>query len=366
MTARLGVLISGRGSNLQAIIDATRSGAVRATVAVVISNRADAAGLARAREAGIEAHVVSPRDFADRDAYDGAVAEALRARGVSLVCLAGYMRLVGRPLLDAFPNRILNIHPSLLPSFRGLDAQKQALAHGVRMSGATVHIVNADLDAGPIVMQAAVPVLPDDTVDSLSARILVEEHRIYPRAIAQVLGQSTAHGQQFTVERSPSTVDEAERALVRSVPFASSDAFRIVQLHAGDDGLTRRLRDAFPQATIKTLPGPFDAASLAWWDVMFGADLIVAPFIMPKLTDAKKQYLYKAIADRVSPRGGALVLDRVVGEYSPLLHHLIWLKHAGFAEVDCRWLVDGAAVFGGFTPARTAQSASAPRLPADS
>jgi len=207
--------------------------------------------------------------------------------------------------------------------------------------------------------------LPDDTVDSLSARILVQEHRIYPRAIAQVLGQATLHGPQFTVDSSQS-VDEAEPALVRSVPFAPTDAFRIVQLHAGEDDLTQRLRDAFPQATIKTLPDPFDAASLAWWDVMVGADLIVAPFIMPKLTDAKKQYLYKAIADRVSPRGGALVLDRVVGEYSPLLHHLIWLKHAGFAEVDCRWLVDGAAVFGGFTPARTAQSASAPRLPAGS
>ena len=352
MTVRLGVLISGRGSNLQAIIDATRSGAVRAAVAIVISNRADAAGLTRAREAGIDTRVLNPRDFADRDAYDRTVADVLRAHEVSLVCLAGYMRLVGRPLLDAFPNRILNIHPSLLPSFRGLDAQKQALAHGVRISGATVHIVDADLDAGPIVMQAAVPVLPDDTVDSLSARILVEEHRIYPRAIAQMLGQSPAADRHAPAE-------DAERALVQAVPFTAADAFRIVQLRAGDNALTGRLRDAFPRATIKTLGDPFDAASLGWWDVMFGADLVVAPFIMAALTDAKKQYLYKAIADRVSPHGGALVLDRVEQGHSALLHQLIWLKHAGFATVDCRWLVDGVAVFGGFTPTRPATSTDA-------
>jgi phosphoribosylglycinamide formyltransferase 1 len=184
---RLGVLISGRGSNLQSIIDATRDGRLDADVAVVISNRRDAAGLARARDAGIETVHVDARAHADRDAYDRAIVVELERRDVGLVCLAGYMRLVGRSVLDAYPSRILNIHPSLLPSFPGLDAQRQALDHGVRVSGATVHLVTDVLDQGPIVMQAAVPVLADDTVDSLSARILVEEHRIYPEAIRLVL-----------------------------------------------------------------------------------------------------------------------------------------------------------------------------------
>src|SRR5262245_56570624 len=169
--ARLGVLISGRGSNLQAIIDAIQSGRLQATIAIVVSNRADAPGLFHARAAGIDAVYLNPRDYRDRFAYDHAVVEALQARDVGLVCLAGFMRLVGAPLLEAFPNRILNIHPSLLPAFPGLDAQRQALEHGVRISGATVHLVNADLDAGPIVLQRAVPVLPDDTVGTLSEQI---------------------------------------------------------------------------------------------------------------------------------------------------------------------------------------------------
>jgi phosphoribosylglycinamide formyltransferase-1 len=183
----LGVLISGRGSNLQAIIDAIAARRLDATIAVVVSNRAGAPGLQRARDAGIEAVHLSPRDYPDRDAYDRALAELLRSRGVELVCLAGFMRLVGRPLLDAFPNRILNVHPSLLPSFPGLDAQRQALEHGVRVTGVTVHLVNADLDGGPIVLQAAVPVLEGDTFDTLEARILAEEHRVYPEAIGRVL-----------------------------------------------------------------------------------------------------------------------------------------------------------------------------------
>jgi phosphoribosylglycinamide formyltransferase-1 len=187
VTARLGVLISGRGSNLQAIIDAIAGGQLAAAVAIVISNRADAAGLERARSAGIETLYLNPRDYADRDAYDAAIAGTLRARRVDLVCLAGFMRLVGPRLLDAFPNRILNIHPSLLPAFPGLDAQRQALEHGVHVTGATVHLVTSELDGGPIVLQAAVPVAPGDTVDALSARILAEEHRIYPEAIRIVL-----------------------------------------------------------------------------------------------------------------------------------------------------------------------------------
>ena len=183
----IGVLISGRGSNLQSIIDAIAAGRLDATIAVVVSNRAEAQGLQRARDVGIDAVHLSPRDHADRDSYDRALAESLKARGVALVCLAGFMRLVGRPLLDAFPDRILNIHPSLLPSFPGLDAQRQALEHGVRMTGATVHLVNAGLDDGLIVMQAAVPVLDEDTVERLTARILVEEHRLYPEAIGVML-----------------------------------------------------------------------------------------------------------------------------------------------------------------------------------
>jgi len=141
---------------------------------------------------------MNPREFADRDAYDRAIADLLRDRGVDLVCLAGYMRLVGASLLDAFRHRILNIHPSLLPAFPGLDAQRQALEHGVSITGATVHLVTAELDNGPIVVQAPVPVLADDTVDTLAARILVEEHRIYPEAIQTVLaGGWTIVGRRF-------------------------------------------------------------------------------------------------------------------------------------------------------------------------
>lgn len=198
MNRRLGVLISGRGSNLQAIINAIQKRSLDATIAVVVSNRADAAGLVRAREAGIESISINPREHADRDSYDRALADALRQRDVGLVCLAGFMRLIGRPLLDAFPNRILNIHPSLLPSFRGLDAQRQALEHGVKVSGVTVHLVTADLDAGPIVLQAAVPVQEGDTVEALAARILIEEHRIYPEAIRLVLANDwRVEGRRF-------------------------------------------------------------------------------------------------------------------------------------------------------------------------
>lgn len=194
----IGVLISGRGSNLQALIDAAGAGALDAHLAVVISNRANAAGLDRARAAGIEALVLDHRGFASRDDYDRAVAHELRARHVSLVCLAGFMRLVGRPLLDAFPNAILNVHPSLLPAFPGVDAQRQALEHGVKITGATVHLVTGELDGGPIIAQSSVPVLEDDTPDSLSARILIEEHRIYPEAVRTILnGGWRVEGRRF-------------------------------------------------------------------------------------------------------------------------------------------------------------------------
>jgi phosphoribosylglycinamide formyltransferase-1 len=187
VTRRLGILISGRGSNLQAIIDATRDGRLDAHIAVVISNRADAGGLDRARAAGIEAIVVDHREFPTRDAFDSALVAELKSRDVGLVCLAGFMRLVGPRMLEAFPNAILNIHPSLLPAFPGLDAQSQAIAHGVKVSGVTVHLVTQELDAGPIVLQRPIPVHERDTADSLAARILDEEHRIYPEAIKIVL-----------------------------------------------------------------------------------------------------------------------------------------------------------------------------------
>jgi phosphoribosylglycinamide formyltransferase-1 len=183
----IGVLISGRGTNLQALIDAVAEGRLDAKIAVVISNRAQAQGLNRARAAGIETMVFGHRDFPTRDAFDRAIAAALRDRGVSLVCLAGFMRLIGPPLLEAFPNAILNVHPSLLPAFPGMEAQRQALDHGVKVTGATVHLVTGELDAGPIIIQAPVPVRDDDTVETLSARILIEEHRIYPEAVKQIL-----------------------------------------------------------------------------------------------------------------------------------------------------------------------------------
>ncbi|MBI2829314.1 MAG: phosphoribosylglycinamide formyltransferase [Acidobacteria bacterium] len=198
MNRRLGVLISGRGSNLQALIDATRDGRLDASIAVVISNRADAVGLERARRAGIEALCIDHRASPSRDEHDRAVARELGARGVGLVCLAGYMRLIGAPLLDAFPNAILNIHPSLLPAFPGVDAQRQALEHGVKVTGVTVHLVTSELDNGPIVIQRTVEVMDDDTPDILGARILVEEHRAYPEAVRTMLdGGWRVEGRRF-------------------------------------------------------------------------------------------------------------------------------------------------------------------------
>jgi phosphoribosylglycinamide formyltransferase-1 len=197
-------LISGRGSNLQALIAAIESGRLDATITVVISNRQGAGGLERARAAGIESIVLSHRDFASRDDYDRALARELRARDVGLVCLAGFMRLVGTELIDAFPNRILNVHPSLLPSFPGLDAQKQAIEHGVKVSGVTIHLVTAELDGGPIVVQRAVVVMPGDTAESLAARILEEEHRAYPEAVKIILdGGWRLEGRRFIPAKSP-------------------------------------------------------------------------------------------------------------------------------------------------------------------
>ena len=187
MSRRLGVLISGRGSNLQSLIDAIRDGRLQAVIGVVISNEAAAGGLERARAAGIETVVVSHRGWTSRDDYDRALVRELRAREIDLVCLAGFMRIVGAPLIEAFPNAILNIHPALLPSFPGVDAQRQAFEHGVKVSGVTVHLVTGELDAGPIVLQRAVPVLEDDTRETLAARILQQEHLAYPEAVGLLL-----------------------------------------------------------------------------------------------------------------------------------------------------------------------------------
>ena len=187
MNRRLGVLVSGRGSNLQALIDAVTGGRLDATIAVVISNRPDAAALDLARHAGIDAVSVSHRGWSERDDFDRELVRQLQARNVGLVCLAGFMRLVGRPMIDAFPDAILNIHPSLLPAFPGIDAQRQALDSGVRVSGVTVHLVTPELDSGPIVLQRVVPVLDGDSAQTLATRILKEEHSAYPEAIRIVL-----------------------------------------------------------------------------------------------------------------------------------------------------------------------------------
>lgn len=183
----LGVLISGRGSNLRAMIEAIQAGRLMATIRVVVSNAPEAEGLTYARLAGIETVIVSHRDYARREAFDRALVDVLRSRGVGLVCLAGFMRLLGPALCEAFPYGVLNIHPSLLPAFPGVHAQAQALEHGVKVTGATVHFVTPELDAGPILAQRAVPVLDDDTVESLSDRILAVEHVLYPEAIQRVV-----------------------------------------------------------------------------------------------------------------------------------------------------------------------------------
>jgi phosphoribosylglycinamide formyltransferase 1 len=180
---RLGVLASGRGSNLQAIIDTIAAGRLSAHLAVVVSDRERAPALDRARRHGAPALVLNPKDFADRAAYDRALLRALEQHGVELVCLAGFMRILGPEITRPLAGRVMNIHPSLLPAFPGLHAQRQALEHGVTLAGATVHFVDEGVDTGPIVVQEAVPVLADDTEDTLAARILAVEHRLYPRAI---------------------------------------------------------------------------------------------------------------------------------------------------------------------------------------
>ena len=191
-TFRLAILISGRGSNMAALIDAAQSGKIpHSEVAVVISDQISAAGLQKAKECGIETLIIERRGRS-REEHDWEIVAALRERQIDLICLAGYMRILSRNFIEAYRGRILNIHPSLLPSFTGLDAQKQALKHGVKVAGCTVHFVDETLDGGPIIAQRVVPVREDDTVETLSARILQQEHELYPEAVAAVLARVQA------------------------------------------------------------------------------------------------------------------------------------------------------------------------------
>ncbi|MDQ6707519.1 MAG: phosphoribosylglycinamide formyltransferase [Acidobacteriota bacterium] len=198
---RLGILLSGRGSNFEAIAANIRAGKLNAEIAVVVSNRPLARGLETARALGFPT-VALPSQGLDREVYDRLLIEELTRREVTLVCLAGYMRLLSATFVRAFPGAILNIHPSLLPAFPGLDAQRQALDHGVRITGCTVHFVDEFLDSGPILLQAAVPVRDDDTVEALSARILEQEHRIYSEAIGIVTaGRYQIEGRRVVLAR---------------------------------------------------------------------------------------------------------------------------------------------------------------------
>lgn len=192
------MLVSGRGSNLQALIDAIAVGRLDASIALVLSNMPGVAALDRARAAGIDTRVVSHRGWSSREAYDEALVDALAEHHVDVVCLAGFMRRLSARFLERFAGPVLNVHPSLLPAFPGLDAPAQAVAHGVRVAGCTVHLVTPELDAGPIVVQAAVPVSASDTADTLAARILLEEHRALPQAVSRILdGGWRVDGRRF-------------------------------------------------------------------------------------------------------------------------------------------------------------------------
>jgi phosphoribosylglycinamide formyltransferase-1 len=198
------VLISGRGSNLQALLEACAEPAFPAEIVAVVSNRADAGGLERASAAGIATRVIDHREYEGRDAFDAALDSVLREMGSEFICLAGFMRLLGSAFVAAWSDRILNIHPSLLPAFKGLDSHEQALAAGVRLSGCTVHFVRAELDDGPIVVQAVVPIHPDDNAERLAARVLEAEHRCYPLALRLVAeGRARIDGARVVLDDAP-------------------------------------------------------------------------------------------------------------------------------------------------------------------
>ncbi len=205
---RLGVLASGGGTNLQAIIDRCQDGSIDAEIAVVITNNPGAGALDRADRAGISTLCINHRDFSQREDFDKAVVGALQDTGVELVVLAGFMRIITRTFIDAYPNRIINIHPALLPAFPGLHVQQQAIDYGARFSGCTVHFVDGGVDTGPIIIQAVVPVHPEDTADDLAARILEQEHKIYPRAIQLIAeGRVCVAGRQVTIKPPCAAVD---------------------------------------------------------------------------------------------------------------------------------------------------------------
>ncbi len=189
---KIGVLVSGRGTNLQAIIDAIENGEVDARISLVLSNQPDAPALGRANKHGIESMWLDPKQFSGKKEYDRAVAGKLKEKGVDLVCLAGYMRILGPEFIRTFEGKVINIHPSLLPAFPGLNVQQQAIDSGVKFSGCTVHFVNEEVDAGPIILQAVVPVHESDDAESLAERILIQEHLIYPRAI-QLIAEKCLH-----------------------------------------------------------------------------------------------------------------------------------------------------------------------------
>ncbi len=208
---KIGVLISGRGSNMVALVDAVESGEIPGSeVAVVVSDKGQAAGIEKARERGVEALVIERRGRT-REEHDAEIVAELTDRGVELVCLAGYMRLLSPAFIRAFPDRIVNIHPSLLPSFPGLDAQRQAVGYGVKVSGVTVHFVDEDLDAGPIILQRVVDVRDDDTAETLSARILEQEHATYVEAVRRIAAGEVRIEGRRTVRLRPANVDAADR-----------------------------------------------------------------------------------------------------------------------------------------------------------
>lgn len=207
---KVGILISGRGSNMAALVEAARDPAFPAEVCCVLANRADARGLDFAREHGIPAVLVDHKAYASKTEFETAVTDALLAHGVDFVCLAGFMRIVSPAFIERWHNRLINIHPSLLPSYKGLHTHERALADGVKLAGCTVHFVRAEMDAGPIIAQAAVPVLAGDTPDSLAARILTAEHRLYPLALRLLAeGKATVRGE--LVDIAPDAVDETGR-----------------------------------------------------------------------------------------------------------------------------------------------------------
>ncbi|MDY6850594.1 MAG: phosphoribosylglycinamide formyltransferase [Thermodesulfobacteriota bacterium] len=210
---KLGVLVSGSGSNLQAIIDNIEAGSLGAGIAVVISNEPGVHGLARAEKHGLKTALVNHRDFSSRQAFDRRLVEVLQGHGVELVVLAGFMRVITSTVLDAFPNRVINIHPALLPSFPGVHVWQKAVDYGVKFSGCTVHFVDEGTDTGPIIIQAVVPVLDDDTAETLSGRILKQEHRIYSKAI-QLFAQGRLEIQGRRVRVRPLDRSQDEAALV--------------------------------------------------------------------------------------------------------------------------------------------------------